>query len=65
MITPAFWSIPPSKLSAAELATKSAELVQRLSDISSRFKDVRFATSLAAEDMVVDRKSTRLNSSHT
>ena len=53
MITPAFWSIPPSKLSAAELATKSAELVQRLSDISSRFKDVRFATSLAAEDMVV------------
>ena len=53
MITPAFWSIPPSKLSAAELATKSAELVQRLSDISSRFKDVRFSTSLAAEDMVV------------
>ena len=53
MITPAFWSIPPSKLSAAELASKSAEVVQRLSDISSRFKDVRFATSLAAEDMVV------------
>jgi len=53
MITPVFWSIPQSELSAAELATKSAELVQRLSTISDRFKDVRFATSLAAEDMVV------------
>lgn len=53
MITPKFWSIPPSKLSSVELATKSAELVRRLGEISSRFKDVRFATSLAAEDMVV------------
>ena len=53
MITPEFWSIPPSTLSATELAEKSAVLKQRLADISSRFADVRFATSLAAEDMVI------------
>ena len=53
MIAPKFWSIPPNTLSAAELAEKSSVLKQRLSDISSRFSDVRFATSLAAEDMVV------------
>ena len=50
---PTFWSIPPSTLTPAELAEKSAVLKQRLADISSRFSDVRFATSLAAEDMVV------------
>jgi len=53
MIQPEFWSIPPSTLTPAELAAKSAVLKQRLVDISSRFSDVRFATSLAAEDMVV------------
>lgn len=53
MIAPEFWSIPPSTLKPAELAEKSAVLKQRLVDISSRFSDVRFATSLAAEDMVV------------
>lgn len=53
MITPEFWSIPPSTLTPAELAEKSAVLKQRLVDISSRFSDVRFATSLAAEDMVI------------
>ena len=53
MIQPEFWSIPPSTLTPAELAAKSAVLKQRLVDISSRFFDVRFATSLAAEDMVV------------
>lgn len=50
---PTFWSILPNELSPTELATKSAELVQRLIKISERFQDVRFATSLAAEDMVV------------
>ena len=50
---PIFWSIPPSTLSSEELAEKSAVLKQRLSDISKRFSHVRFATSLAAEDMVI------------
>lgn len=53
MITPEFWSIPPGTHTPAELAEKSAVLKQRLTDISSRFSDVRFATSLAAEDMVI------------
>lgn len=53
MIAPEFWSIPASNLTPTELAEKSAALKQRLLDISSRFSDVRFATSLAAEDMVI------------
>lgn len=53
MIAPEFWSILASSLSPTELAQKSAGLKQRLVDISNRFTDVRFATSLAAEDMVV------------
>ena len=53
MISPDFWVIPTSTLSAAALSEKSAVLKQRLIDISGRFSDVRFATSLAAEDMVV------------
>jgi phosphoadenosine phosphosulfate reductase len=53
MIAPDFWAIPPSALTSAELAEKSATLKQRLIDIAKHFKDVRFATSLAAEDMVI------------
>jgi phosphoadenosine phosphosulfate reductase len=53
MIAPEFWVIPTSTLKPTELAEKSAVLKQRLADISSRFSDVRFATSLAAEDMVI------------
>jgi phosphoadenosine phosphosulfate reductase len=53
MIQPELWSIPPSTLTPDELADKSAVLKQRLIDISNRFSDVRFATSLAAEDMVI------------
>jgi phosphoadenosine phosphosulfate reductase len=53
MITPEFWSIPASILTPAELSEKSVALKQRLLDISKRFSDVRFATSLAAEDMVI------------
>jgi len=53
MIQPELWSIPPSTLTPAELTDKSAVLKQRLIDISNRFPDVRFATSLAAEDMVI------------
>lgn len=63
MIKPEFWSIPPSTLSAVELAQKSAVLKQRLSDISKRFSDVRFATSLAAEDMVVTDAISKANAS--
>lgn len=53
MIAPKFWSIPQSSLSPAEFSNKSNLLIHRLSDISDRFSDIRFATSLAAEDMVV------------
>ncbi len=53
MIAPEFWSIPPSAITPIELAEKSATLKKRLLDITTRFSDVRFATSLAAEDMVI------------
>jgi phosphoadenosine phosphosulfate reductase len=53
MITPEFWSIPPNSLTPEELAQKSAILKQRLAGISDRFVDIRFATSLAAEDMMI------------
>ena len=53
MIAPEFWSIPPNSLTPEELAQKSAILKQRLAGISDRFVDIRFATSLAAEDMVI------------
>ena len=53
MITPEFWSRPESNLTPAQLAEKSDTLTQRLSDISKRFSNIRFATSLAAEDMVI------------
>jgi phosphoadenosine phosphosulfate reductase len=53
MIAQELWSIPPSMLTPVELAAKSSILKQRLVDISNRFSDVRFATSLAAEDMVI------------
>jgi phosphoadenosine phosphosulfate reductase len=53
MIKPEFWAIPESDLSTSELAKKTAILKQRLLDITERFSDVRFATSLAAEDMVI------------
>lgn len=58
---PTFWSIPPSTLTPTELADKSTVLKKRLSDISKRFSDVRFATSLAAEDMVVTDVITKAN----
>lgn len=53
MIKPDFWSIPASGLTASELADKTTTLKQRLLGINARFSDVRFATSLAAEDMVI------------
>ena len=53
MMTPQFWSIPVSTLTPEQLAEKSATLYKRLQDIGARFFKVRFATSLAAEDMVI------------
>ncbi|QWD91243.1 phosphoadenylyl-sulfate reductase [Polynucleobacter sp. MWH-Braz-FAM2G] len=53
MISPEFWSIPPRHLTSAELNKKFALLQERLTNISNRFSDVRFATSLAAEDMAL------------
>ncbi len=50
---PTFWSIPVSDLTPTLLAEKSTVLKQRLLNICMRFADVRFATSLAAEDMVI------------
>jgi len=52
-MTPEFWSIPASALTASELAEKTSTLKQRLLSITEKFSDVRFATSLAAEDMVI------------
>ena len=53
MMTPEFWSIPANTLTAAELSEKTATLKKRLLSIAEKFSDVRFATSLAAEDMVI------------
>lgn len=53
MIAPEFWSIPADTNSESEARDKAATLKQRLLAITSRFSDVRFATSLAAEDMVI------------
>ena len=61
MIAPEFWFIPVSSLGAVELAKKSAALKQRLVDIANRFTDVRFATSLAAEDMVITDAISKAN----
>lgn len=49
----ALWQIPTINLSEDHLVGLQKKLEERLGDISSRFKDVRFATSLAAEDMAV------------
>jgi phosphoadenosine phosphosulfate reductase len=53
MIKPELWSIPESHFATTALAEKTASLKQRIVDIAARFSDVRFATSLAAEDMVI------------
>ncbi len=49
----ALWQIPAVNLSEDHLVGLQKRLEERLGEISSRFKDVRFATSLAAEDMAV------------
>lgn len=52
-MTTTLWSIPASTLSTDDLKNKATVLKQRLLSITQRFSDVRFATSLAAEDMVL------------
>jgi len=53
MNAPQFWTIPPRDLSPSQLAAKTQALQERLVSICDQFDDVRFATSLAAEDMVI------------
>ena len=50
---PVLWAIPEHLTSAGEITLKAKALWLRLLDIEQRFDDVRFATSLAAEDMVL------------
>lgn len=50
---PQLWQIPASNVSASHLQAKMDELVFRLQEIKNRHNEVKFATSLAAEDMVL------------
>ena len=50
---PVLWSIPKSQLTLEQIEAKANVLYERLQAISAKHVDVRFATSLAAEDMVV------------
>ncbi len=47
------WQIPAPGVSEARLGLLEQQLIERLTEIGNRFSDVRFASSLAAEDMVV------------
>ena len=50
---PQLWSIPEAQLTVAQVDFLYEKLVKRLKQISETHNDVRFATSLAAEDMVI------------
>jgi len=50
---PALWRIPAHQISANAIHAKAEILFERLKSIAKDHADVRFATSLAAEDMVV------------
>jgi phosphoadenosine phosphosulfate reductase len=50
---PVLWSIPASSLTPEQIEVKAQVLYERLQTIAAKHADVRFATSLAAEDMVV------------
>lgn len=50
---PQLWSIPKNEITSEVIEAKAQVLFDRLSAISTEHQDVRFATSLAAEDMVV------------
>jgi len=53
LAAPILWKIPQTHVSLERLEALKNQLDQRLTEIVGRFKDVRFATSLAAEDMAV------------
>lgn len=50
---PELWAIPQHNITATALDAKAEVLYERLKTIAAEHQDVRFATSLAAEDMVV------------
>ena len=47
------WRMPAVSVDAARIAERAAELADRLITISASYRDIRFASSMAAEDMVV------------
>jgi adenylylsulfate reductase, thioredoxin dependent len=51
---PQFWQIPtPNDATLLRLPEKTAQLVLRLQDIVSQHQNIKFASSLAVEDMVI------------
>jgi phosphoadenosine phosphosulfate reductase len=52
-LKPQLWTIPEAQLTVAQVDFLYEKLVKRLKQISETHNDVRFATSLAAEDMVI------------
>ena len=50
---PQLWLIPKNVITSEVIEAKAQVLFDRLSEIAAEHQDVRFATSLAAEDMVV------------
>ena len=58
---PALWQIPqPAADVFAHLPEKTAQLRARVQDICARFQRVKFASSLAVEDMVITDQLARL-----
>ena len=50
---PALWSIPKNTITDLQIKARADELIARLQAIGKDHRDIRFATSLAAEDMVI------------
>ena len=58
---PQFWQLPAPETSAlVGLPQKTTDLAQRLQHIAERFPQVVFASSLAAEDMIITDQIARL-----
>lgn len=52
-LSPSLWTIPVSDSDAAAIVSRAQVLFERLRGIVSQHQNVRFASSMAAEDMVV------------
>jgi len=52
-LKPLLWTVPEEQLTLAQVDYLYEKLVNRLKQITEKYQDVRFATSLAAEDMVI------------